>query len=280
VPPPETPSHRAGSAPATPRGHPPRPGDTANPGDTAGPGDTARAAYPADTPTGLTSAQDPPTVFLTAPPSPPTGPGYVPPPPPPKDPEPAGRRSWPRIVLAVVVAAALLGLAFAVGRATGTAPVQDTAAPALPSRPTMIGQVLSVRSADTVTVRVADQTFDVSVLGLDAPQPARPAGPDGPAVPAECGADAGIAYASDQLIGRQVTLVPDPTVDEFDQQGRRLAYLVLRTEQNYTDQALVAGIARASTERPLWYSDVLAQGETTARAAGAGIWGFPCNETR
>lgn len=80
----------------------------------------------------------------------------------------------------------------------------------------------------------------------------------------------------DALSGQTVTLVPDPTIEEFDADGRRPAYVVLRTQQSYTDQALLTGVARADTVRSLWYGDIFVAEQDTARSRGVGLWGPPC----
>lgn len=135
----------------------------------------------------------------------------------------------------------------------------------LPSSPTMIASVSSVDSGDAVTVDVAGRSIPVRILGIDAP-----------AAP-QCGAEASLAYAQQQMAGQMVTLVPDPTMPETDAQGRRLAYVVLRSQLSYTDAALMKGMARTDTSQPLWYADVFAREQSQAVDDGVGIWGAPCN---
>ena len=143
----------------------------------------------------------------------------------------------------------------------------------MPMRPTMLGQVKSVDSADTVSVDVSGHLARVRILGVDAPAAATAGGA------AECGSAEALAFANQQLSGQMVTLVPDPTLPEFDQQGLRLSYVVLRTQLSYTDAALMAGVVRADTSRPLWYADVYAKEQREAAAAGLGLFGAPCRAT-
>ena len=67
---------------------------------------------------------------------------------------------------------------------------------------------------------------------------------------------------------------------EFDDAGRRFAYVVLGTQQNYTDLALLEGITRWDTSRAFTYGQVFAREEATARAGSLGIWGAPCRTVR
>ena len=83
--------------------------------------------------------------------------------------------------------------------------------------------------------------------------------------------------ADSRLTGQAVTLVPDPAVPDRDERGARLAYVVLRSQLNYTDAALLGGIGRADTARPLTYAEVFTREQGTAVAAERGIWGAPCN---
>ena len=181
------------------------------------------------------------------------------------------------VVLAVGVGVGLLlkgtgsGAQAGVSPAGGSSPaVASTSASDLPGSPTMVARVVGVESGDVVSVEAAYQVFSVRVLGIDAPDPASAAGP------AQCGSDAAIAYATDTLRGQTVTLVPDPSLPETDDQGRRLFYVVMRSQLSYTDAALMAGVARVDTSRPAMYSDVFMQEQTKAAEEAKGIWGLPC----
>ena len=195
----------------------------------------------------------------------------------------AGRGLGRAGILALVVLAVLLvgggGAAIAMmavgtsgdttaapGAAAVTArPAAGTEADAgLPMSPTMLASISSVPSGDEVVVDVAGRSIPVHILGIVAP------------AAGECGAEASLAFANEQMSGQMVTLVPDPTMPEMDPQGRRLAYVVLRTQLSYTDAALMKGMARADTTRPLWYSDVFVREQAKAVDDEQGIWGDPC----
>ena len=157
-----------------------------------------------------------------------------------------------------------------VSPAAGSSSTASTATTDLPGRMTMLSRVVGVESGDVVSVEVAYQVLSVRVLGLDAPDAATAGRP------AECGSDAAIAFATETLRGQTVTLVPDPSLPETDEQGRRLSYVVMRSQLSYTDAALMAGVGRMDTSRPAMYSEVFAQEQQKAAAARKGIWGPPC----
>lgn len=185
------------------------------------------------------------------------------------------------VVGAVVLLAAIFAGGLLLGRSTATAggassasdpsavPAASTAG--LPSRPTMLAQVERIVTGDEILVRVGSTDIPVRVLGVDTPDPESTAG-----TATECGSREALQYADQRLSGQTVTLVPDPTLPEFDDQGRRLSYVVLRSQLSYTDAAIMDGIGRADTSRPLWYSDVFAQEQRQAADRGVGIWGAPC----
>ena len=190
------------------------------------------------------------------------------------------------LLLAVLTGVALLVAGLVVGRLTapgpGAVPVAATpaastspasATPAA-SHPTLLADVVRVDSGDEVMVRVAGAEQTVSILGITAPQSA---GPE--RTTAQCGANASLRFADQTLSGQTVTLVPDPTVPEVDDQGRRLAYVVLPSQLSFTDAALLAGAVTADTDRKLWYAPVFAREQSEAVDAGRGLWGPPCRAT-
>ncbi|GAA4822183.1 hypothetical protein GCM10023201_05070 [Actinomycetospora corticicola] len=188
--------------------------------------------------------------------------------------------SWPRIALGAVALVALgvvVGLLVAPRAPEVTVPAPSTvvtspvsSAPAS-SHPTMLGQVVRVDSGDEVVVRVGDSEAVVAVLGISAPRSAGAQRATG-----ECGAAEALRFADRTLSGQTVTLVPDPTVPEVDDAGRRLAYVVLPSQLSYTDAALLAGVVAADTTRRLWYAPVFAREQAEAVADDRGIWGAPC----
>jgi endonuclease YncB( thermonuclease family) len=151
--------------------------------------------------------------------------------------------------------------------------VAASATAAAPPGAVVLGQVTRVASGDEIMVRVGTGEDAVRVLGLDTPS----LGTEPGAPTAECGGREALAFADSRLTGQAVTLVPDPAVPDRDERGARLAYVVLRSQLNYTDAALLDGIGRADRSRPLTYAEVFAREQGTAVTAERGIWGEPCN---
>lgn len=189
------------------------------------------------------------------------------------------------LLLALLTGVLLLAAGLVVGRLTapgpGVVPVAATpaastspaSAPAA-SHPTLLADVVRVDSGDEVMVKVDGVEQTVSILGVTAPQSA---GPE--RTTAQCGANAALRFADQTLSGQTVTLVPDPTVPEVDDQGRRLAYVVLPSQLSFTDAALLAGVVSADTDRKLWYAPVFAREQSEASDAKRGLWGPPCRAT-
>jgi endonuclease YncB( thermonuclease family) len=189
-------------------------------------------------------------------------------------------------LLLAALTGVLLAAGLVVGRLTapgpGAVPVAATPAAstspasAVPaaSHPTLLADVVRVDSGDEVMVRVDGAEQTVAILGITAPQSA---GPE--RTTAQCGANDALRFADERLSGQTVTLVPDPTVPEVDDQGRRLAYVVLPSQLSFTDAALLAGVVTADTGRKLWYAPVFAREQSEAVGAERGLWGPPCRAT-
>ncbi len=189
------------------------------------------------------------------------------------------------VIAALVLLAAIFAGGLLIGRTSsppaadggdtttgrGAAAIPAASSAGLPSRPTMLADVTRVVTGDEVVVRVGTTEMPVRILGLDTPDPASAANAG-----VECGSREALQYADRRLSGQTVTLVPDPTQPEFDDRGRRLSYVVLRSQLSYTDAALMDGIGRADTSRPLWYAAVFAEEQGRAAASRVGIWGAPC----
>ena len=195
------------------------------------------------------------------------------------------------LVLTAVAGVVLLGLGVLLGLVLGRTSGGGVAAPvaavapgststtstvdaATDGSPTLMGEVVRVDTGDEVVVRVGTEEVVVAILGIDAPEMAGPARATG-----ECGAAQALRFADRTLSGQTVTLVPDPTIPAVDEQGRRLAYVVLASQLSYTDAAISAGVVTADTSRRLWYAPVFAREQTEAVEADRGMWGDPCDAT-
>lgn len=126
--------------------------------------------------------------------------------------------------------------------------------------PTLFGRVSAVLDPATAVVEVDQRMITVSVIGLDA-------------TPA-CAVDQATAFARGMLADQAVTLVPDPTLPADPAAPTWPAYLVLDTQQSYTDAAIAAGWAEAGQGR---YRSGFLDRQQEAQDAGAGMWGPPCN---
>jgi micrococcal nuclease len=130
-----------------------------------------------------------------------------------------------------------------------------------------------VVDGDTVRVRAAAESERVRLLGIDAPELARPG------APAECfGPQASRAAARLLRPGTQVRLEGDPAQDARDRFGRLLAYVYRPGDQpgRPVNALLVAGgYARVYRDgrRPTLQSERLRRAEARARSARAGLWG-------
>ncbi|WP_242623080.1 class F sortase [Pseudonocardia sediminis] len=125
--------------------------------------------------------------------------------------------------------------------------------------PTLYGRVVSVTDPSTAVVEVQRRRITVRVIGLG-PTP-------------DCARDPATAFARLMLTGEDVTLVPDPTLPADAAAPDWPAYLVLDSQQSYTDAAIRAGWAPAGEGR---YRSGFQEREQEARDAGSGMWGSPC----
>lgn len=120
-----------------------------------------------------------------------------------------------------------------------------------------------------VTHVVDGDTVDLSdgrrvrVLGIDAPEID------------ECGYREATEFARTQLLGKQVTVTPDPTQRETDDYGRVLAYVA--ASEDYSIAAARAGWARRFAATPPVQKDAeIRAAEAAAQADKIGIWGPVC----
>lgn len=136
--------------------------------------------------------------------------------------------------------------------------------------------VAALSGADNVTTtvtRVVDgDTIDVAdpiagatrirILGIDTPEVY------GSEV--QCFGPEASAWAREHLLGRTVTLVPDPSQDALDRHGRALAY-VTDGDWDYSVEAARAGMAR-SDDYGVRRDRLISTAEAQARSADRGLW--------
>jgi micrococcal nuclease len=134
--------------------------------------------------------------------------------------------------------------------------------------------VTRVVDGDTVHVRPAGggRDIDVRVLGIDTPETVDPR------KPVECGGPAASAWAEQLLTGTALHLRRDRTQSGTDKYGRTLAYLTLPDGKDYSILAARKGFAKAYTyDEPVAEAPEIRSAQATARAAGRGLWGAPCD---
>jgi endonuclease YncB( thermonuclease family) len=123
--------------------------------------------------------------------------------------------------------------------------------------------VTSVVDGDTLNAQVAGgPTLEVQFIGIDAPEPG------------ECGGDEATEYLKELALGRNVTLVSDPTLEEFGSPGARPLFYVDRDDgRNVALEMVRAGWA------DIWFlSNFLRSSAYLSAAAEAerlrsGVWG-------
>ncbi len=182
------------------------------------------------------------------------------------------------------VGGAVVGALFVCAVASGCnqPPADFSVSPEAPARGW--SEDIGVSEAVTVTNVVDGDTVDVAtstggsarvrVIGIDTPETNQPSTPE------QCWGPEATDFARSLLDGRQVGMVTDPSQDEVDDYGRLLRYLVLPDGRDYSIAAAEAGAARSyvyDRADPPTAAVNINDAENRAQAAGAGVWGPPCN---
>lgn len=143
---------------------------------------------------------------------------------------------------------------------SNTPAVQPTRTHTATSRgPTETARVVRVIDGDTIVVEIGGQTYRLRYIGIDAPEPDQPHGPEA--------AEQNAAMVS----GRIVELEKD--VSEVDQYGRLLRYVWIG-DMMVNRELVCQGYATAATYPPdVKYQALFLQCEREAREAGRGFWG-------
>lgn len=123
-----------------------------------------------------------------------------------------------------------------------------------------------VIDGDTLTVRVDDQTVNVRVLGIDAPERR----------PRECGYQSATGHLAEFApTDSDVTLVADTGEDDRDRYGRLLRYV----RANHTDASrslVAAGWAKVYDRYPTSATPELRDAQQHAQKGRLGIWADGC----
>jgi len=130
-----------------------------------------------------------------------------------------------------------------------------------------LATVEQVVDGDTVSVRLADRTERVRLLGIDTPESVKAD------TPVECFAKEAAARLS-ALLPRHVAVRLVRDVEERDRYGRLLAYVYRQPDDLFVNLDLVrGGYAQLLTYPPnVAHADELRQAAGDARRAGRGLW--------
>jgi micrococcal nuclease len=142
---------------------------------------------------------------------------------------------------------------------TPTPPVASSTA--APKAMRTAATVVNVIDGDTIEVEVGGGTFSLRYIGIDAPEPEEPGGPE--------------AKEANRLLvdGQAVELESD--VSDTDQYGRLLRYVYVG--RIFVNARLVElGYASAVSYPPdLRYEDLFRELQSDAQGAGIGLWAVP-----
>lgn len=159
-------------------------------------------------------------------------------------------------------------------RTTTERPPPETTTSTRTPTPTLTqsATVLAIVDGDTIQVSRDGRAETVRLIGIDAPESAASA------TGLQCWAVESTAFASATLLQQQVLLVVDPSQGVVDGFGRTLSYVLLPDGRDFSVLSVTAGHARNYTfTRPAAKIAEISAAEQAARAAGAGLWGPPCN---
>jgi endonuclease YncB( thermonuclease family) len=155
-------------------------------------------------------------------------------------------RVWPLLVMGVLLGA---------GAVFGVAPAR--------AQERYAATVTSVVDGDTLNAQVAGgPALEVQLVGIDAPEPG------------DCGGNEATGHLKQLVLGRNVTLVSDPTLEQFESPGARPLFYVDRDDGRDLGLEMVrAGWADiwflSDFERSSAYLSAVAEAER----AQHGVWG-------
>lgn len=127
--------------------------------------------------------------------------------------------------------------------------------------------LIRIVDGDTLIVGTGEETASVRLIGIDAPEPNDPGGP-------ECYAVEATAHLQ-QILGQTGTLILtfDPTQDQIDTYGRLLAYVALPNGTDVGETMLRDGYAVEYTyKKPYTSQGRYVAAEAEAMQAQRGLW--------
>jgi micrococcal nuclease len=137
--------------------------------------------------------------------------------------------------------------------------------------PATATQATVIRVVDGDTVVVAgpqEEPERIRVLGIDAPETVSPR------LPVQCGGPESTAFAQRMLIGRHVTLVPDPSQAGRDYYQRELRYVRLEDGRDFSVESARAGMSRSYVfgRIPVAERKQIDAAQAQARTERKGMW--------
>ena len=180
------------------------------------------------------------------------------------------RDGWERVIglPLVLVPLALLALSGTAGCGSVDA-IALAKAPEPPPAAATQATVIRVVDGDTVVVSGPQDVQErIRVLGIDAPETVSPR------LPVQCGGPESTAFAQRVLVGRHVTLVPDPTQAGRDFYHRELRYVRLEDGSDFSVESARAGMSRSYVfgRIPVAERGQIAAAQAQARAEHRGMW--------
>lgn len=129
-----------------------------------------------------------------------------------------------------------------------------------------LAEVTAVVDGDTIDVATPDRTERVRIIGIDTPEIGRDGAAD------ECYAQEARSHLNEEIYGRTVELVTDPTQGDVDRYGRLLRHVLIDGRSVAVD-ALAAGMGREYTyDAPYAGQEAHRDAAVSAEADRIGLW--------
>ncbi|MBD3330055.1 nuclease [Candidatus Peregrinibacteria bacterium] len=127
--------------------------------------------------------------------------------------------------------------------------------------------VSKVVDGDTIKVGVFDEQITIRLIGVDTPESVHPQ------KEVECFALEASQFVKDNLLGKTVTLIPDPTQGDEDKYGRKLRYVYLEDGSNFNEAIIKNGYGHEYTYNiPYQYQSEFIAAEKYAHENFLGLW--------
>ncbi len=128
--------------------------------------------------------------------------------------------------------------------------------------------VTQVVDGDTIKVKIGDKIETIRLIGIDAPESVDPRRP------VQCFGQEAAARAKELLLGKKVSLRPDPTQGEKDKYGRLLRYVYLEDGTFFNLKMIEEGFAHEYTykKNPYEERESFIAASNRAKAAQIGLW--------